>query len=53
MWSVCSTTKKPVLAHLWLNWMLDNSDAYTNFLNYNGYQPPLNEVDPESWCRRA
>ena len=23
-WSICSTTKKPVLAHLWLNYILDN-----------------------------
>ncbi len=46
MWSVCSTTKKPVLAHLWLNWILDNTQARNNFLNYNGYQPPLTEIDP-------
>jgi spermidine/putrescine-binding protein len=40
MWSVCSTTKKPVLAHLFLNYMLDNGVAYSNFVNFNGYQPP-------------
>ena len=47
MWSICSTTKKPVLAHLFLNYMLDNSARYKNFVNYNGYQPPLTEVDPD------
>jgi hypothetical protein len=29
MWSVCTTTKKPVLAHLFLNFMLDNGVAPT------------------------
>ena len=46
--SICSTTKKPVLSHLFLNYLLDNGVAYSNFVNFNGYQPPLNEIDPES-----
>jgi spermidine/putrescine transport system substrate-binding protein len=45
-WSICATTKKPVLSHLWLNYILDNGVAYENFVDFNGYQPPLNEVDP-------
>ncbi len=45
-WAVCATTKKPVLAHLWLNYIIDNGVAYSNFVNFNGYQPPLNEIDP-------
>jgi spermidine/putrescine transport system substrate-binding protein len=44
--SICATTKKPVLAHLFLNWMLDNGIAFSNFINFNGYQPPLNEIEP-------
>jgi spermidine/putrescine transport system substrate-binding protein len=48
MWCVCSTTKKPVLAHLFLNYMLDNGVAYKNFVDFNGYQPPLNEIEPDS-----
>ena len=47
-WSVCSTTKKPVLAHLWLNFINDNGIAKQNFLDFNGYQPPLEELDPQS-----
>jgi spermidine/putrescine transport system substrate-binding protein len=47
-WSICATTKKPVLAHLWLNYILDNGVAYSNFVDFNGYQPPLNEIDPDS-----
>jgi spermidine/putrescine transport system substrate-binding protein len=45
-WSICATTEKPVLSHLWLNYILDNGVAYTNFVDFNGYQPPLNEIDP-------
>jgi spermidine/putrescine transport system substrate-binding protein len=44
--SICSTTKKPVLSHLFLNYLIDNGVAYDNFVNFNGYQPPLNEIDP-------
>jgi spermidine/putrescine transport system substrate-binding protein len=47
-WSICATTKKPVLAHLWLNFINDNGVAKSNFLNFNGYQPPLSELDPSS-----
>jgi spermidine/putrescine transport system substrate-binding protein len=46
--AICSTTKKPVLSHLFLNYLLDNGVAYENFVDFNGYQPPLNEIDPES-----
>jgi spermidine/putrescine transport system substrate-binding protein len=47
-WSICATTEKPVLSHLWLNYILDNGVAYTNFVDFNGYQPPINEIDPET-----
>jgi spermidine/putrescine transport system substrate-binding protein len=45
---VAATTKKPVLSHLFLNYLLDNGVAYSNFVDFNGYQPPLNEIEPES-----
>ena len=47
-WSICSTTKKPVLSHLWLNYINDVGVAKGNFLNFNGYQPPLSELDPNA-----
>ena len=47
-WSICATTKKPVLSHLWLNYIIDNGIAHSNFVNFNGYQPPINEINPES-----
>jgi spermidine/putrescine transport system substrate-binding protein len=46
--SICATTKKPVLSHLFLNFLLDNGVAYSNFVDFNGYQPPLNEIDPST-----
>ena len=52
MWSICTTTKKPVLAHLFLNFMLDNGVAYSNFVDFNGYQPPLNEIVPEDLVKK-
>ena len=46
-WSICATTKKPVLSHLFLNYLLDNGISYSNMVNFNGYQPPINEIAPE------
>jgi spermidine/putrescine transport system substrate-binding protein len=48
MWAVCSSATKPVLAHLWLNFLLDEDNAYHNFIDFNGYQPPINAITPES-----
>jgi len=39
--AVLSTGKNPVLAHTFLNFMLDETNAYDNFVNFNGYQPPM------------
>jgi len=47
-WAICSTTTKPVLSHLWLNYINDNGVARKNFLDFNGYQPPLEELDPDT-----
>src|SRR6476659_8123386 len=52
-WSICATTKKPVLSHLWLNYINDNGVAYSNFVNFNGYQPPLNEIDPATLIKKG
>ena len=47
-WSVCSTTTKPVLAHLWLNYLLDEDVAYNNFVQFTGYQPPQNAISADA-----
>jgi spermidine/putrescine-binding protein len=52
-WSICNTTSKPVLSHLWLNFINDNGWAYKNFVNFNGYQPCLNEIDPADLVKKG
>jgi spermidine/putrescine transport system substrate-binding protein len=39
--------KNPVLAHMFLNYMLEFGIAYANMANFNGYQPPQNRLDPD------
>ena len=39
--------KNPVLAHHFLNYLLDNKHGYDNFSNYVGYQPPFTRLDPD------
>lgn len=47
-WAICSTTTKPVLSHLWLNYLLDADVAYKNFVEFNGYQPPQVAITADS-----
>jgi spermidine/putrescine transport system substrate-binding protein len=42
---VAAKAAKPVIAHRFLNYMLDNKVAYDNFAGYVGYQPPINAID--------
>jgi spermidine/putrescine transport system substrate-binding protein len=51
--AVCASTSKPVLGHLFLDYLLDNGVAYSNFVDFNGYQPPLNEIHPETLIRKG
>jgi spermidine/putrescine transport system substrate-binding protein len=39
--------KNPVLAHHFLNYLLDNKHGYDNFSNYVGYQPPFTRLGPD------
>src|SRR5579871_1584181 len=43
---VLSSAKNPVLAHLFLNYLLDLPNVLEN-ISYNGYMQPLNEVTPQ------
>jgi spermidine/putrescine transport system substrate-binding protein len=45
--AVLKGAKNPVLAHHFLNFMLDEQNAYDNFSGFNGYQPPLTSLDPD------
>jgi spermidine/putrescine transport system substrate-binding protein len=42
---VLAGAESPVLAHMFLNFMLDNKWGFKNF-GWLGYQPPLTSIDP-------
>jgi spermidine/putrescine transport system substrate-binding protein len=44
---IMANAENPVLAHMFLNFMLDNDNALENFA-WTGYQPPLTAINPES-----
>jgi spermidine/putrescine transport system substrate-binding protein len=46
MITVLRGAKNPVLAHHFLNFLLDNKHGVTNF-SWLGYMPPLNVINPE------
>ena len=48
-----STTKRPVLAHAFINFMLDEKNAYDNFVNFTGYTPPQNGIDAEALLKQG
>jgi spermidine/putrescine transport system permease protein len=41
------SAKNPVLAHHFLNFLLDEKHGYDNFVNFVGYQPPFTSIDPD------
>jgi spermidine/putrescine-binding protein len=50
---VGKTTKRPVLAHEFINFMLDEKNAYDNFVNFTGYTPPQNGIDAETLIKQG
>jgi spermidine/putrescine transport system substrate-binding protein len=45
--AVPKAAKNPVLAHHFLNYLLDEKHGYDNFANYVGYQPPFTKLNPD------
>jgi spermidine/putrescine transport system substrate-binding protein len=45
--AVLKSAKNPVLAHLFLDFMLDDKNSYDNFVQFVGYQPPLKSINPD------
>jgi spermidine/putrescine transport system substrate-binding protein len=45
--------KNPVLAHKFLNYLLDEKNAYSNFVNFVGYTPPQKTIDAESLIKQG
>lgn len=46
-WCVMAKAKKPVLAHLWMNHLLDAEVGYNNSTLYTGYQPALHTFNAD------
>jgi len=46
MLAIPASAEHPRLAHEFLNFMLDATNAFDNFTNYTGYQPPQKSLDP-------
>lgn len=49
--TVAAKSSKPVIAHRFLNYMLDPKVALENFTGYVGYQPPITAIDPQALLR--
>src|SRR6185436_17612794 len=47
------SSNRQVLAHEFINFMLDEKSAYDNFVNFTGYTPPQNGIDAESLLKQA
>jgi spermidine/putrescine transport system substrate-binding protein len=47
MIAVLRSAKNPVLAHHFLNYLLDEKHGYDNFAQFNGYQPPFITINPD------
>jgi spermidine/putrescine transport system substrate-binding protein len=47
------TSANPALAHRFIDFMLDEQNAYSNFVNQNGYIPPQQAIDADALIRRG
>jgi spermidine/putrescine transport system substrate-binding protein len=47
------SSKSPVLAHRFLNHLLDEKNAYDNMVNFVGYTPPQNTIDAEALIKQG
>lgn len=46
--TILKGAKNPVLAHLFIDFILDTENATTNYTTYTGYQQPMKGITPES-----
>jgi spermidine/putrescine transport system substrate-binding protein len=46
--TIMKGAKNPVLAHLFIDFILDTQNATTNYTTYTGYQQPIKGITPES-----
>ena len=45
--------RNPALAHRFIDFMLDEGNAFENFTQQNGFTPPLNAIDAETLIKRG
>ena len=45
--------KSPVLAHKFINFFLDEKNAYNNFVNFTGYTPPQKNIDAQTLIKKG
>lgn len=46
--AIPASAQHPRLAHEFVNFMLDSTNAFDNFINYTGYEPPQNTLAPST-----
>jgi spermidine/putrescine transport system substrate-binding protein len=51
--AIGKTAKSPVLAHQFLNFFLDEKNAYDNFINFTGYTPPQKTIDAQTLIKQG
>ena len=47
------TSSRPALAHAFMNFFLDEKNAFSNFVNFNGYTPPQKNLDAETLIKQG
>jgi spermidine/putrescine-binding protein len=47
------TAKNPALAHEFVNFFLDEKNAYDNFVNFTGYTPPQKNIDAAALLKQG
>jgi len=47
------TAKNPALAHRFINFMLEEANAYQNFVTFTGYVPPQNNIDADLLIKKG
>ena len=52
MFGILQGAKNPVLAHLFLNHLLDTTEVFKNF-SYTGYQQPINAMTPAAVVKQG
>jgi spermidine/putrescine transport system substrate-binding protein len=45
--------KSPVLAHKFINFFLDEKNAYNNMVNFTGYTPPQKNIDAQTLIKQG